>query len=109
MSRLGLSAEQFFESTPIEIHYALKASDDLEQYRMQGIMETIRLNTVQLINLQLKKSKQYRKASDLYKFHWEVLQDKVQYKKRLEMNKPESPEQLKEKLMAIFGGKIKSK
>ena len=77
MATLGITSEAFYDLSPVEFYYALKAigeeRKDEAEFIVQTQFEAMRLQAVLLINHQEYRpvSKQYSRVEDLIGFAWD--------------------------------------
>jgi len=78
MCWLGVTPREFMQITPIEFHHAMvkkrefiQNENEFNLSRTKIIAETIRMETLFLVNVQLPRNKKIRKAQRLFLFDWE--------------------------------------
>lgn len=71
LSRFNLTPDQFFNLTPLEFFNALEDHNKRTDNSRQFQLETMRLQTLYLINANLPEHKQYKDPRVLMKFEWE--------------------------------------
>lgn len=73
MSTLGITSEAFYDLSPVEFYYGLKAVSETRRAQSRELYEIARFETVLLINHQPGRpvNKQYKMAEDLVQFGWE--------------------------------------
>ena len=70
-ARLQLSHKDFNELTPVELYEAFKALNEAEYEHYKRDMEVMRLQTLHLINIQLKRDDRLTDPRQLMTFAWE--------------------------------------
>ena len=95
LSRFGISVSAFLDLTPKEFFLALKDRSEYDVDVVEGtlkpICESIRLSTLKLINVQLKRSDQITNPRKLWVHYWE---------KRV-FKKPQTREEMKSVMKSI--------
>lgn len=99
VSRFGLDMDVFLELTPYEFFHALNDYEQVEQSKVIPICESIRMNTLWLVNVQLPRGKRVRRAQQLMKFPWDGRQQR----------KAQTPEQMKNVMKMIAASTANNK
>lgn len=97
LSRLGLTPRQVYGidgMTPLELQNALKDYDEREKAHHKTTWESMRMQTLMIINLTRPKRKQLKNPQSILRFAWEE-----DYKK----DKVQSLEEQKMMLNFLFG------
>jgi len=77
-NRFGaITDEQFYDMTPVELHYAFEDFNELEENRIRVGYERMRLQTMFLVNTQIRREKQFTNPKKLMKFKWDKLQEQT--------------------------------
>jgi len=71
MSRLGYTASEFYDTTPIELYYALKDVNERNEQKSKDLYEASRLNAVLVINPFLSEGHKITRPSNYYRFPWD--------------------------------------
>jgi len=79
-ARLGLTPEEFWhEIDPGELHQMYKTLNDVIEFNQRFELGKMRLQTMLLLNIQLKPHQQFKSPQKLMKFYWEeVSSDEVE-------------------------------
>lgn len=72
-STLGLNLDEFLQLSPNELYHALLKKKDEVEMRHRFELETMRLQTFYLINVQLPRKSQIATPKELMKFEWEII------------------------------------
>lgn len=98
VSRFGLSAENFYDLTPIEFRYALVNLNDKDEYEFKTKYEVARFLAKHIWNSAGKSVKHFiREAKDIETFSWEA--DDI-------LEQVQTIDQMKSTLLSIAAGKI---
>lgn len=73
MSRLHITPAQFYNLTPLEFDEALVDWNKVEESRQHFELEKMRIQTLYLVNIQLKKEDQIKDARKLITFPWDKI------------------------------------
>jgi len=68
---LHISREEFYNLTPIEFYEALKDHSDQTQVVERNRLESMRLQTLYLINIQLAKENKFKSLHEVMPFNWD--------------------------------------
>ena len=75
MIYIGLTREQFFDSTPLEIFLLFKINNEKKRNEFiatqRAMFESMRLQTLYLINIQLERKDRYKHPEKLMPFEWD--------------------------------------
>ena len=74
-----MSPDQFKEITPREFFGALKDEKDRREYKTRIIADSIRMQTLKLLNIQLPRHKKIRSEKLLWHLPWDFDAGKVKY------------------------------
>lgn len=80
LSRFGLTPRQFQDISPLEFYEAIKDDNELRKYPLRTIADSIRMQTLWLVNIQLPRGKKVRNERRLWTLPW----DKPQGQKELQ-------------------------
>ncbi len=73
---LNLSPEQFGRMRIADFFLKLFGYREEEEIKQRQLAELVRLQTVELINIQLEKKNRIKKPSELWQFPWEKVEIK---------------------------------
>ena len=102
MAALGISSEEFYDMSPIELYYAYKGLGEQREMQFQQDLVVSRFNAWLQINHQIGRTQQYiiRNVQDLHRFGFE---EGGIVKSSKEPEKKQSVEEQKAILLSIAG------
>lgn len=88
-----MSVSEFYDLSPVEFYYAMEEYSEIQMTHHKTTYDSMRLQTVFLLNVQLSKKDRIREVTQLMKFPWD--------KEVVKGEKKQSVEEMKQILLGI--------